>query len=463
MKVIKKIFGVALLLALLWGGRYLWQALPIISGYGAKNMCSCVFVAGRSPESVLAQELAKSPLNLGKFTVSYADSSVTGTVAGIASKKAIFRKGLGCTLLSELSEEEVRQQAFRLAAKPRVNQDTLPWPMGNQLPDSLSVPFSLPALQAVVQTAFEESNPEAPQNTRAVVVLYDGQLVYEQYAQGFDVNTPQIGWSMTKSITSTLVGILQSQGRLEVKNLAPVAEWQADERKNITLDQLLRASSGLAWEENYGGPADATHMLFKSADMGAFAAKSPQGKAPDTEFYYSSGTTNIISRIVRQTLGEEVYHAFPYEQLFYKIGMHSAVMEPDASGTFVGSSYTFATPRDWARFGLLFYQKGQWQGEQIVPADWVSYSVTPTPPAPQGEYGAQWWLNAGAKDNPENRNMPDVPSDCFSANGFEGQRVMIIPSEKLVIVRLGLTQSGNFDFNQFTKKIIEAVHVPAQP
>ena len=152
---------------------------------------------------------------------------------------------------------------------------------------------------------------------------------------------------------------------------------------------------------------------YGSYDFAAFAAAKSLETEPDTKWYYSSGTANIVARIVRQTVENEYeyYYQFIYEKLFDKIGMYSAILEPDSSGTFVGSSYAHATPRDWARFGQLYLQDGVWEGERILPEGWVTYTTTPTPGAPKGEYGAHFWLNAGNPDNPDDRRWPGSPLD----------------------------------------------------
>jgi CubicO group peptidase (beta-lactamase class C family) len=456
-KLIKKGIVFALILGILYGLNYAWKALPIISGYGAKNMCSCVFIAGREAESVIDNELSSTMLSLGSFNVNLSDSSVSGNVFGLAEKKAIYRKGLGCTLISEISEDEVRSQTVNLHPL-QIPSDTLPWPYGTMgvLPNYSNVDYE--KLNKVVANAFVENNPERKINTRGVVIVYKDHVIAEQYAEGFDRNIPQIGWSMTKSITSTAVGMLVKDGKLDVKLPAPIAAWKNDDRKAITTDQLLRMSSGLAWDENYSGPSSATNMLFKSADMGGYAIDQPLAKAPDEEWYYSSGTSNIVSKIIRQTVGEQQHHNFVRDRLFSPLGMTSAVIEPDASGTYVGSSYMYATPRDWAKFGLLYLHDGVWNGKRLLPENWAKYVSTPTPDAPRGEYGAHFWLNAGGKGNTQNRYYPDAPTDLYSANGFEGQRVFIIPSKDLVIVRMGQTKGrGDFDFNAFLKSVLEAI------
>ena len=223
---------------------------------------------------------------------------------------------------------------------------------------------------------------------------------------------------MTKSVTNALVGILVKQGRLRLKDPAPVPEWRSpgDPRDSITLDELMRMSSGLKFKEDYKDPfPDVVRMLFSRSDAGAFAASMPLEAAPDSRWQYSSGTANIISRIVRQTLGGTLrdYFAFPQQALFDKIGMASAVMEPDPSGTFVGSSFMYATPRDWARFGLLCLNDGVWHAERILPERWMKYSTTPTPKAPMRKYGAQFWLNAGDPGNPSERWMSGAPPDMY--------------------------------------------------
>jgi CubicO group peptidase (beta-lactamase class C family) len=244
---------------------------------------------------------------------------------------------------------------------------------------------------------------------------------------------------------------------MKVFEPAPIPQWQNDDRKKITLHNLLQASTGLQWEENYGGPSPATNMLFKKKDMGLYAMACQPESQPNTVFEYSSGTTNIISRLIREAIGDEDYYRFYYRELFEKIGARSMVIEPDAGGTYVGSSYSWATARDWARFGLLYLNDGVFNGERILPEGWVAYTSTHATAAKRGEYGAQWWLNAGAMNDQNNRTYPAVPADSFQAEGFEGQFVFVIPSKKLVVVRLGLSQTNELDMNQFVSKVIQAL------
>jgi CubicO group peptidase (beta-lactamase class C family) len=366
----------------------------------------------------------------------------------------------------------MRQQTFykRTAedAAPGRRID-LPWPRGSQGPvDPVGLGIDADQLKLALDKAFAEPDPEKPVKTRAVAVVYDGKLVAERYAPGFNKDMPLLGWSMSKSVTNALVGILVKSKDLDINAPAPVAEWQGenDPRREITLDQLLRMSAGLEFTEHYLPPDDATRMLYNSFDYAAYAAGKSLEAEPDAKWNYSSGSANIIARIVRQAVEKKYpqYYSFMRRELFHKIGMTSCVMEPDASGTFVGSSYTFATPRDWARFGLLYLQDGIWQGERILPKGWVEYSVTPTPRAPRGEYGALFWLNAGAPSNPADRRLPGAPRDTFMATGFQEQKVIVVPSRKLVLVRFGASSIRKaWNTEEFVKDVLAALPYPDKP
>ncbi len=455
-KLIKRTLLVVLIAVVTYAISYAWRAFPIMSGYSAKDMCSCVMLAGRNPEDVRKNELSSFPLSLVKTEVSYEDSSATSTVFGLAKQKAIFRKGLGCTLVVQMTEQEFRNQKIALATKPAVNQDSTTWPTGNLNSDTAFAKHE--ELETILDSAFAEPGPKKLRRTRAIVVVHHGKIIGERYAAGFDKNSKLIGWSMTKSITNALVGILSKEGKLDVNQPAKVNGWDVDDRRIITLNDLMHASSGLDWVENYAGPSGATNMLFKRKDMGLYAAESEPKDKPGDVFYYSSGTTNIISRIIRETVGDDEYYKFPYEKLFYKIGMFNTTIEPDAGGTFVGSSYSFGPARDWARFGLLFLNDGVWNGERILPEGWVKYSTTPAKGAKQGQYGAQWWLNAGAPDNPSDRIFPNAPTDLYWADGYEGQNVFVIPSKDLVIVKLSQSSGDYLDDNKFLSDIIALVN-----
>jgi CubicO group peptidase (beta-lactamase class C family) len=189
--------------------------------------------------------------------------------------------------------------------------------------------------------------------------------------------------------------------------------------------------------------------------MAAFTAALPLKYEPGTVFNYSSGNTNILSRIIRQTVGEKGYAAFPYQSLFHKINCYSMLLEPDASGTYIGSSYSYATARDFARFGLLYYFNGVWNGEQVLPVNWVKESIQPSVADKQKQYGYQFWLNGFDKNDLTKHLYSDVPADMFFADGYGGQDVYIIPSKKIVVVRLGLYK---IDENKFLREVIQSIN-----
>ncbi|QOI98677.1 MAG: serine hydrolase [Flammeovirgaceae bacterium] len=457
-KLILRFLLITIIAALTYGIYYAWLAFPIITGYGAKILCSCTMLVGRSETDVISNELGSGLLTLGSYKANYSDSSATATVFGLAKRKAIYRKGLGCTLVNEISEDELRKQSWQVAIPPRTNQDTIPWPAGNLLPDYLDLTaYDINKIQKAINEAFEEPGEEKNRRTRAIVVVHDGKIIAEKYANGFTSKTRQMGWSMTKSLTNGIIGLLVREQKISLNDHPPIKAWQQDERATITLHHLMQASSGLEWQEVYSGPSTATTMLFKKRDAGNYAAAFPLKNTPGEVFYYSSGTTNIISRISRQLIGDNEYHSYPYHHLFHKIGMHSLVIEPDPGGTFVGSSFSYATARDWARFGLLYLNDGYWMGNRILPEGWVEYTATPAKGAKRGEYGAQFWLNAGSPDDKSKRDFSDVPEDMFYCSGYEDQYVFIIPSKNLVVVRLGLTTGNGIDYNQFLKNIISSL------
>jgi CubicO group peptidase (beta-lactamase class C family) len=272
--------------------------------------------------------------------------------------------------------------------------------------------------------------------THAVVVIQRGRLIAERYADGFGPDQTYPSWSMAKSITQALTGLLVGDGRLDVRAPTPAPEWRAagDPRAAITLDLLLRMSSGLAFVEDYepDHPSDVIAMLFGEgkADVAHFAARQPLAQAPGTFWSYSSGTTNIVSRALSQALdayGPD-FEAFMRQRLFEPLGMASASPKFDAAGTFIGSSYCFCTARDFARFGLLYLRDGVWAGRRLLPEGWVDYARTPTwqQPNDEGPYGAHWWLGMAGPGS-------------FSANGYEGQYTAVIPDLDMVIVRHGRT------------------------
>jgi CubicO group peptidase (beta-lactamase class C family) len=266
---------------------------------------------------------------------------------------------------------------------------------------------------------------------------------------------------MAKSVAAALAGVLVAEGRLALDRPPPLAAWRAqgDPRAAITLVQLLHMSSGLEFDETYADPlSDVVYMLFGTGDAAAFAAGKPLAHPPGTRFAYASGTTNVLMLAMREAIADDrAYLAFPRRALFDRIGMASAVIEQDASGTYVGSSLMFATARDWARFGLLALRDGEWNGERVLPAGWVRFMTAPAPAAPEGEYAAHWWLKLRANRGAAAR-VPRLPPDAFHASGHGGQSVTVVPSRDAVIVRLGhAVDRDAWDQDAFAARVLDAL------
>ena len=444
--VLKRVLVFSGIALLGYGVYYTGQMARVLTGFGAKQLCSCVFVSERTSASVLQNELNRFPYNLAFYEVNRKAQWAGSRLVFGKLRKAVYREGLGCVLLTDEDQfARAKQDSF-----------TPPSVAHQPLPESKTIAqVDYDQIEHTLNDFFGEPDSSHLQNTKAVVVLYRDTLVAERYAPGFTAGTRMPGWSMAKSVTSALIGVLVRQGKLSVDDPAPVAAWQQDERAAITLDDMLRMQSGLAWNESYFTVSNVTRMLFMAENMAEEVIKQPSAYAPGTEWYYSSGTTNVLSRIIRQEVGEGYLH-FPYQQLFGPLGMTSAVWETDLSGTPVGSSYLFATTRDWARFGLLYLKDGWWKGTRILPSGWVAYTATPVHHSPLRKYGAHFWLNAGEPENPQHRLFPDVPADLLFAEGFDGQNIFVIPSRALVVVRLGVTTKGNFDQNRFLKELLLA-------
>jgi len=442
------------------------QQLPIGCAFKAKAMCAGVFIQGCDPGAVVREDVGFNPLfKLFKAKIDRGEKSVTCSLlgTGLFGKKAILVEGLGPVLLSGVPEADIRAwKAPRSEPKP-ADPAAVAWPAGDLMPGA-PVPASVDAarIEKAIGGLFVESNPKVKLYTRAVLVLYDGRIVAERYGEGITQDTPLLSWSMAKSFTNALVGILVKQGRLSIMAPAPVAEWAAptDPRHAITLDQLMRMSSGLEWFEDYTAHpvSDVNRMLFLEPDMGAYAAAKPLAARPDSRWSYSSGTPNIVCRVLRDAVGgREAFWAFPRRELFDKIGMRSAVWGVDASGVFIGSSYLYATARDYARFGLLCLNDGVGGGERILPEGWMAYSTTPTPPALIGQYGAFFWLNRGRAGNPGMRPYPGLPEDLYLADGYQGQAIIMVPSRKVVVVRLGMTYDDNWGMPKFLAEVLAAI------
>jgi CubicO group peptidase (beta-lactamase class C family) len=446
MKKFFKIFTVVVLLLLVYLRIAVYPQLDLISGFSAKSVASGHFNDNRTLEIIEKGDNDIPKIDWATNTINDAGKYVTSTVFGLKERKAIYREGLGATLINDNFDVS---KPYEVPKRTQIKR-ALPFPYGDlELKDTVFSNIDYAKLNAAVANAFDEKG-EKEKRTRSVIVIYKNKIIAEKYDDNFNKNSRILGWSMTKSITATYFGILEKQGKFDINKPAPIAEWQKDERAIIRTSDLLHMNSGLDWEENYDKICDATKMLFQADDMGQVQLEKPAKFPPNLNWNYSSGTTNLLSKILRNQFNtHQEYLDFWYASLIDKIGMNSMIVESDMTGNFVGSSYGWATTRDWAKFGLLYLDKGNWNGEQLFNESWAKFVATPTNTS-NGRYGGQFWLNAGGY-------FPDVPKDMFYASGFQGQMVAIFPSQDLVIVRMGLKENPDFDFNGLLCGIISSV------
>jgi CubicO group peptidase (beta-lactamase class C family) len=380
-----------------------------------------------------------------RYEVDSTRREVRTTVAGTFESRAFYREGRGCTVVRGERPPDALLPEDRAA-------EALPPAIAASSP-----PVSLVArLDAAVDRAFAEPDQPGKRRTKAVVIVQNGRLVAERYAPGYGIDTPLFGWSLAKSVTNALVGVLVRQGRLSVDEPAPVPVWRdpADPRHAITIDHLLRMTSGLALDETHSGFDPLSRMLFLERDMGGFAERARLQAKPGSTWDYTGGNTLILSRIIRDAVGGHAGDVlrFARRELFGPLGMRSTTLEFDATGTPVGSTYVFASGRDWARFGMLYVDDGVVNGRRILPESWVRYSSSPTLHA---GYGAGFWLGA-----PEWRASWEVPRDSFFASGMLGQRLLVVPSERLVIARFGVTHGEDEGLGRLISDVIAASRVP---
>jgi hypothetical protein len=409
---------------------YVWRIASVGCGYKAKVLCSGVFVCGRKFSDVLRPDVSADAykiMRLFRASLDAGRKSVTVSFLGLKSQRAQYRPGWGATLTAGTPAEEILPKGAAPSVKER------PWPVGSPNKE----------LDKVLADMFSEPDPKRLRRTRAGAVFYDGKLIGERYASGFGPETPMPGWSMTKSVVNALIGVMVREGKLALEQDRLFKSWCApgDGRGAITVDDLLRMSSGLGFSEVYSNPlSDVTQMLYNSKSVFAAASSKSLAFEPKTKWYYSSATTNILCRLIRDTLKDDrAYWSLPHRELFEPLGMSSAVFETDAGGDFVGSSYMFASAQDWGKFGELFRLGGIWNGRRILPEGWTEYSTRVTPASSNGGYGAHWWLKLQKEFGGDTEAAARIPEDAFFALGHEGQTLSIIPSKKLVAVRHGMS------------------------
>ncbi len=435
-----KWLGISLLALIVAGYGYLLSSPPELlrvgTGYSAKTICSNVFIAGRNAKDILTIDVQAPGHPILKLVRAEADTSAgevrASLIGGIAPSIAIYRDGYGCTLVPSGNRADI-------AALPE-------FPLRKVQPYLWNEAFD-PRLDAIMA----DESLLGP-GVRGVVVVQNGAVIAEKYSVGFTKNTPLLGWSMTKTVNALLVGELIKQGKLDLAATKLFPVWK-DDRANISLADLMGMESGLKWNEGYGDVSDVTRMLFLTNDMKSLPESQLAEAAPQTVFTYSSGTSMLLSELVEKAVGQNA-SLFARQNLFNPLGITSAVIEPDASGTMSGSSFMYATARDWARLGQFMIAGGVANGEALLPADFTHWMSTSTL-ASNGRYGmGQIWLDHVGDDG----KPSGLPKGSVRFSGHDGQSVTVVPSERLVIVRLGLTPSKlGWEPQPLTKAVIETL------
>ena len=404
------------------------------TGIGAKLACSGRYLSGFDAQQVVADIASYSPA-AQLLAIDYDDAEQTASASlfGLGATQAKFRLGIGCTLVRAGSEQLDEIQV------PKMQQSLQPWPQGSMV-NSLDN-----GAQSQLEKMLVKDNDEGLQ-TRSLLVVRNGSIISEAYAEGFSPQTPLMGWSMAKTLSAIMLGHLAHSDDLAMDEANLFVEWAQDERRNITLHQLLQMSSGLDFSEVYAPGSDATRMLFVAASASGVAKASALIHAPGSHFSYSSGTANLLSEVfVNRTGGAQSAVDTLHNEILAPMAMAHTTLELDANGVFMGSSNIYSSTRDWARLGLLMLQKGELNGHRIVSEQWVEQATSPNSSDNERAYGYQVWLNEGDKA----LRWPDLPADAYAFTGNRGQRVMIIPSQQTLIVRMGWSSVGYPDNVRF--------------
>jgi CubicO group peptidase (beta-lactamase class C family) len=432
--------GTAALSALVLSAARARDVPKVATGFVANVVCTETFVSGLDPARVFAETMSAMPgTGLIAWALDYrvdrARKEVAVTLFGLGRSHAVYRgECLGCYLDhgGAVTDISVPAADAKAALLPDIAGPSIVAPQ-------------TPQLAAALDRAFAEPDKSTPRNTRAIVVMKDGRVFAERYADGIGIDTPLLGFSATKSVMSALAGVLVRKGALKLHEPVSIAAWQGadDPRRAITLDHLIRHTAGLALGSSLQASLASAlepvnRMKFLEADMAAYAESMPLQSAPGSAWNYHDGNTVILGHVIRQASGGSASKMMRFErqELFDPLGMRNVALEFDASGNAEGSSQMLASARDWARFGQLYLNDGVAGSTRILPEGWVKYTATPTPNAWVGQ-GAGFWTNLGDSLGATYRAEHGWPRDAFFAKGTIGQYVIIVPSERLVIVRLG--------------------------
>ena len=430
----------------------------------AQFICSSVFIAGRTVQDVLEEELPYADGDIPGTSrmiyeyeprVYYRDRYVSVRFSEYEEPRiAAYREGLGCIVLPAGKGKEFIAELPQAKLDPPVaDQEQVPWPDGDLIPEQLSVSpdVDLEKISNIVEAAFDSEHYGIGTVTNGVVIVHKGQIIAELYRPGWDKDTQYRTWSTAKSIANAIIGVAIQQGIIgSVNDRVPIPEWQGpnDPRKEITFNNLMHMSSGLETVDPVDGSVT-TRGYWGGIDSAADATSLPLVHEPETVNHYSNYDALLSMRSLRLLLNDdEKYLFYPRKNLFFKIGMLNTVAEVDSYGNFIMSSDVYTTPRDLARFGLLYLNDGVWNGERILPEGWVKYTTTPAPTSKNSRYGAFWWLY-----NPSGyKNSDLLPDNVFHTSGWRGQICAVVPSHDLVIVRTGIDVTGEFSNRSFRRE-----------
>jgi len=432
------------------------RAIRVATGVVAHNVCSKTFVSGLDPQTVFSETIERDGLRrlrrILRFQIDRAARTVDASAAWMFGSRAVYHEGFGCVLRHGAKKPYVLRSDIEALKVPKTP------PLLQEIAGPDVVAPTDPALKAALDHAFEEPAEPPFRRTKAVVVVHDGQVIAERYAAGISVDTPLMGLSMTKSVVNALIGILTQQGLVTPSMPAPIPEWRGDLRREIEVEHLLRMTTGLALDETNSGFDSSSQMVYLRDDMAGSVVNAAVVAPPGTRWAYSSATTQLLARIIRDTTGgPEQSLAFAWRELFNPLGMRNVTLEFDGSGTLQGSTYMLASARDWARFGLLYLNDGIVGGKRLLHEDWVDFSAAATL---DSDYGAGFWTNRSEHEHAKGRVRLGIPRDAFFASGDLGQRIVIMPSQRLVIVRLGDSVDPTGDIRglgRLVKEVIAAV------
>lgn len=420
---------------------YLHPMIASALGLAARQACSLHFSAGLPPSLARETYINRHIRPVGPYvsiTLDETGKFARASLLRLLSATARYRDGYGCVL-------DLGRDITPLTPYPPLATADVPVDL-----QAKSAGFDTAALDRAIEASFEEPSASSPRQTMAVLVLSEGRLVAEKYADGVQQSTPLPGFSMAKSMTATMIGLLVEHKNLDVMSVVPNAGKLT--QAGVTYDQLLRMTSGIGVKENGSGRDANSIMLTQTHDAAGYAGSRDLLTLPGEAYAYTGGGPVVLARQFIDIAGDgdpSKAYRFLSDKLLTPLGLSTVVLETDGAGTFLGSSFMLASALDWARLGQLYLQNGSWNGTRILPDNWAHYVGTKTPQSHDKDYGAGFWVAVSGGRDSRHAHLPRPPEDAFFMHGMMNQAVYILPSQSLVVVRLGATgsylQSGEWE------------------